>query len=221
LLAQQGSSTTSEFKNALIWDTTNRRIATSKGHREELGVNVAGWGGDQKFYELYASTKSYFELSEGYVLNPALEMKSIRRLAGGDVPIYRRYSMGGVGTLRGFDTYGVSLRDPATKEALGGNNQFTASVNLFFPLPYMETSGLRGVLFVDAGTVWGSINAVVGAKTLSVSEKFSPSRIRTSTGVGMEWASPIGPLSLAWGFPINKVQGDLERNFEFALGVSF
>ncbi len=221
LQAQVGTHTTGEFKNSISWDTRNRAVATTEGHYERVGVNVAGLGGDQKFYEAFASTKSYFDIGNGFVLSPAMELRAIRGLSGKDVPIYRRYSIGGVGTLRGFDSFGVSLRDPVTQEALGGDNQFTMALNLFFPLPYMETSGFRGVLFVDAGTVWGSINAALGGKTLSVNEQFSSSKIRSSTGVGIEWMSPVGPLSLAWGFPINKVQGDLERNFEFALGMGF
>ncbi len=215
LLSQEGVQTTGELIQFISWDTRDRTIAPSKGHVEQLGLNVAGLGGQNRFYEITASSKSYFSLSEGFVLRPAFAAKTINGYGGKELPIYRRYSLGGIGSLRGFDSFGVTLRDAATGEVIGGDKQLNASLDLFFPLPYMETAGFRGVLFFDAGTVWGSIPA------FNISEPFSSSNIRTSVGVGIEWMSPVGPLSLAWGFPITKVAGDIKRNFGFALGVGF
>jgi len=213
LRSQAGLQTTGELGQSLTWDTRNRTLAPTEGHREILAFSLAGVGGDNKFAEVSVSTKSYFSLTEKLIFSPTLAASYINGFGGKEIPIYRRYSMGGVGTLRGFDSYGVTLRDPTTGEVVGGDKQVRGSLDLFFPLPYMETAGFRGVLFFDAGTTWGS--------SLSVNEAFSTSKIRTSAGVGVEWMSPIGPLSLAWGYPINKVAGDIERNFEFALGVGF
>jgi len=221
LRSQLGRQTTGVVSNAIQWDTSNSGFAPTEGHQEIIGVNVAGLGGDNRFYELFASTSSWYSLGGGLVLRPKVGFKSINGMRNRDVPINRRYSLGGVGTVRGFDSFGISLRDPVTKEAVGGDKQATASLDLFFPMPYMETEGFKGVIFIDAGTVWGGINTTLGAQVLNVSEKFSTSRIRSSAGFGIQWLSPVGPLSLAWGFPINKVQGDLLRSFEFALGTSF
>jgi outer membrane protein insertion porin family len=86
----------------------------------------------------------------------------------------------------------------------------------------METEGFRGAIFFDAGTVWGNVNTTIpGFAQVALNEKFSTAKIRTSYGVGIEWMSPIGLLSLAWGFPIHKVRGDLIRNFEFTVGTGF
>jgi len=221
LRSQEGLQTTGEVGQSLTWDTRNRAIAPTEGHQESLRLSVAGLGGENKFVEITALTKSYFSLSESFVLSPTLSASYIKGLGGRDIPIYRRYSMGGVGSLRGFDSYGVTLRDPVTGDILGGDKKVQASLDLFFPLPYMETAGFRGVIFLDAGSTWGSVSTSVGAQSLSVSEPFSTSRIRASTGVGIEWASPVGPLTMVWGFPINKVAGDLERSFEFGLGIGF
>ncbi len=221
LRSQEGVQTTSEIRNALTWDTRDRAVGATYGHAETLALNVAGLGGDSSFYEITASSQSYFSLSDDFVLRPTFSFKSITGFGGKELPIFRRYSMGGVGSLRGFDSYGVSLRDPATSQAIGGDKEVRVSLDLFFPLPYMKTAGFRGVIFADAGTVWGNVNTTVGAQSLIVNEKLSASKIRTSVGLGIEWMSPVGPLSLAWGIPINKVAGDLERNFEIALGASF
>jgi len=221
LRSQEGLQTTGEVGQSLEWDSRNRTLAPTAGHLESIGLSVAGLGGNNKFVEISALTRSYFLLSEKVVFSPTFAASYINGFGNKNIPIYRRYSLGGVGSLRGFDSFGVSLRDPNTGDVIGGDKKVRASLDLFFPLPYMETAGFRGVIFFDAGATWGSVNTSVGAQALSVKEGFSASKIRTSAGVGIEWMSPVGPVSLAWGYPINKVAGDIERNFEFALGVGF
>jgi len=145
----------------------------------------------------------------------------IRGYGNKDVPLYRRYSLGGSGSVRGFDSMGISIRDPITLEPVGGDKKFTASLNLFFPLPFVATSGVRGVAFVDAGTVWGSVTATVAGNTLNVTEPFSLTRMRSSAGLGVEWMSPVGPIGLIWALPIRSVKGDLQRSLEVMLGGAF
>ncbi len=221
LRSQEGLQSTGETRQSLAWDTRDKTLAPGKGHQESLSLSVAGLGGSNKFLEVTASTKSYFSLGRGFVFNPTFSASYIESFGGQEVPLFRRYSMGGIGSIRGFDSYGITLRDPVTGDIIGGDKMVQASLNLFFPLPYVRTSGLRGVIFLDAGTLWGSVNTSVGGVSVNYREDFSTSKIRTSTGVGVEWISPLGPLALVWGFPINKVAGDLLRSFEFGLGASF
>jgi outer membrane protein insertion porin family len=221
LRSQEGIQSTGLVSQSLIWDTRNRAVSATAGHRESLGLSVAGLGGSNKFMEITTSTKSYFSLGESFVFSPSFSASFIEGFGGEDIPIYKRYSMGGIGSLRGFDSYGVTLRDPATGDIIGGDKMVRASLDLFFPIPYMKTAGFRGIFFLDAGTLWGSIDTSIGAETISYREDFSASKIRSSTGVGIEWISPVGPLGLVWGFPINKVEGDIVKSFEFSIGANF
>jgi outer membrane protein insertion porin family len=221
LRSQEGIQSTGLVSQSLSWDTRNRVVASTEGHRESLGLNVAGLGGSNKFVEITASTKSYFSLGESFVFSPTFSASFIEGFGGEDIPIYKRYSMGGIGSLRGFDSFGVTLRDPVTGDIIGGDKMVRASLDLFFPIPYMKTEGFRGLIFLDAGTLWGSIDTTVGAESISYREDFSASKIRSSTGIGIEWISPVGPLGLVWGFPINKVEGDIVKSFEFAIGANF
>lgn len=221
--AQQGRQTIGEVTQRLTWDSRDRALAPTSGNQTQLAFGVSGLGGNYKFYE--ASFQSDFFFSFGnedqFTLNPSFTTAMIRGYSNSNVPLYRRYSLGGVGSLRGFDSYGVSLRDATTNEPVGGDKQTLASVNLFFPIPYMETKGIRGLVFADAGTMWGSVDATVGATAVNVTEAFSLSRVRYSAGLGFEWMSPIGPVGMAWSFPIRKMPGDVEKSFEFVLGTSF
>ncbi len=221
--AQIGRQTTGELIQSLTWDNRDTLVGATEGQMHQLRFGGAGLGGNNKFLEASFTSKAYFPLDENnkLVLNPGFEAGYIRGYSNMNVPLYRRYSLGGAGSVRGFDALGISLRDPTTLEAVGGDKKFTASLNLFFPLPFIDTSGVRGIAFVDAGTVWGSVSATVAGNAINVTEPFSLSRVRSSAGLGFEWLSPVGPIGLVWATPIRSVQGDRLRNVEFVLGGSF
>jgi outer membrane protein insertion porin family len=213
LRSQEGTYETGEFSQSISYDTRNRTFAPSEGGLQRLSFSFAGLTGDHKFYETTFSSKNYYPISDFWTLRGVLSAGSIHGYGGLDVPIYRRYSLGGVASLRGYDIFGVSLVDPSTLDVLGGQYKTTSSIDLLFPLPFMESAGFRGTFFVDAGTVWGDSGVV--------SEPFNLSNIRASYGFGIEWASPVGPITLTWGYPLNAKALDKERSFEFGLGQGF
>ncbi len=217
LLAQQGTQTTGELIQTLSWDSRDRMMATKEGHVETLRFAIAGLGGANRFWETSLSSSAYIPFGEDQdiILNPSFSSNYIRGYSGRDLPLYRRYSLGGIGSMRGFDSAGITLRDPTTGEAIGGDKQVRGAVNLFFPIPYMQTSGFRGLVFTDAGTVWGTI------ASLNVNESFSFSRMRYSAGLGFEWISPVGPIGLVWAFPFRSFTGDVEKSVEFMMGGQF
>jgi len=221
--AQAGRQTIGEMTHTLSWDSRDRFVSTSSGHVDVLSIGVAGLGGTNRFVEARASSKWYFPFGEkeNIVLNPSFLYSSIRAFSGREVPLWRRYSLGGIGSFRGFDTLGLTLRDPLTGEAIGGDNMFTTSLNLFFPLPYVQTAGIRGVFFTDAGLVWGTASTVIANVAINVNEPFALSRLRYTAGFGIEWISPIGPVGLTWAFPLRTLPGDVEKSFEFAIGTTF
>ncbi|OIO66728.1 MAG: outer membrane protein assembly factor BamA [Zetaproteobacteria bacterium CG1_02_49_23] len=221
LRAQAGTQSIGEIDQSISYDTRNSLVGTSSGTFQSLGFKVAGLGGSNKFLESTVTSQFYYPLTDDLTIRAMMGGQIIRGYNNKSEPVYRRYSLGGIGSLRGFDYFGVSLRDPKSKEAVGGDKQVTASLDLFFPLPYVRTAGIRGGIFYDVGTVWGSVNTTVGGQTLSVAEKFSFSRMRTSAGFGIEWMSPVGPVTLSWAKAQRKQVGDLERTFEFGLGRTF
>ncbi len=213
LRSQEGRATTGELTQSLSYDTRNRTYHPSTGGIQSISFGFAGLTGDRKFYETIFSSRNYFELSDFWTLRATLQLGSIQGYSGLDSPIYRRYSLGGVGTVRGYDSFGISLVDPTTLDILGGQRKLISSLDLIFPLPFMETAGFRGTFFIDAGEVWGSSG--------SVSEQASVANLRGSYGFGIEWASPVGPLTFTWGVPVHRQTYDKVRKFEFNLGQSF
>ncbi|HCS12397.1 MAG: outer membrane protein assembly factor BamA [Zetaproteobacteria bacterium CG06_land_8_20_14_3_00_59_53] len=209
LLNQIGKQSTGELSNSLTWDSRDSAINARSGSVMSGGTSIAGLGGTNRFYTASVEARSYFDLGNDFILNPGTRAAYIKGYNRKAVPINRRLSLGGIGTVRGFDSSGITIRDPLTNDILGGNKSASASLNLFFPLPYIRTSGFRGVAFFDAGDV------------ADFNQMLSFGRTRLTTGFGMEWLSPIGPLGLSWGIVLRDRQGDVRRNFEFALGQTF
>lgn len=209
LQSQAGKQTTGELTQSLTWDTRDSFITPKEGYLLRASLGVAGVGGINKFIQPSVSAGAFFPIGEDFTLNPSFSVSYIRGYAGRSVPIFRLFSMGGIGSVRGFDLFGITIRDPATGQVIGGNKKARASINLFFPLPYMKTSGFRGLTFVDAGSI------------ADFNEPLKLATMRVSAGFGIEWLSPIGPVGLSWAIPLRTQPGDRLKTFEFALGSRF
>jgi outer membrane protein insertion porin family len=219
--AERGVTTIGEVSQTLTWDSRDNILVPHKGQYYQLMAGYAGLGGNQRFYDASLASKVYLPLSENVTLEPSIQGDYIHGVNGRQIPLWRRYSLGGLGSLRGFNYYGVTLRDPTTGDVLGGEKMAVVALDLFFPLPYMQTRGFRGDIFYNAGTVWGKADTTAGTRTLHVAEPFSMNRVRSAAGFELQWLSPMGPLALIWGFPLRSLPGDRTQSFQFALGSQF
>jgi len=126
---------------------------------------------------------------------------------GRELPLFERFFLGGINSLRGFKAYSVGPKDPATGDVIGGNKELLFNIEYIFPL--FKKAGIKGLVFFDAGN------------TFDDNENYSLSGLRTSVGTGIRWYSPIGPLRLEWGYNIDPRPGEKSSNWEFAIGVMF
>lgn len=135
-------------------------------------------------------------------------------------PVYKTDSNGSVVTAPYF---------LESERALGGNMLAEASVELIFPLPFIEDrSSVRSVLFLDAGNAFTSECYVpydADIPTLTrhpyCDDGFNLGDVRLSTGVGLTWITAIGPLTFTYSVPLNDKRGDRTEGFEFSLGQVF
>ena len=112
--------------------------------------------------------------------------------------------------LRGFEPGKVGPKDG--DDFIGGN--FGSAINFASTLPnvFTEVQNLDLSLFFDAGNVWG----------VDYSSSINDSnRIRSSTGIALDWFTPIGPLSLSYAIPITKKSTDVTENIRFNIGTTF
>jgi outer membrane protein insertion porin family len=130
-----------------------------------------------------------------------------------DLPLFERYFLGGINSVRGFADRSLGPREPSCvtqddgtvkchgSDVVGGDAAMVMNTELLFPI--MEQYGVRGVAFFDMGNAFNGFNF---------------SDLRRSVGAGVRWMSPFGPLRVELGFPLNKKSGDETSVLGFSIG---
>ena len=121
-----------------------------------------------------------------------------------ELPIVERYFLGGRSSVRGYaqDTLGPKGEDG---DPTGGNAFFMASAELRTSVGW----GFSIVPFVDCGNVW------IDAKEFSLGD------LRYTAGLGLRYASPVGPLRIDYGFKLNREEGESSGELHFSIGQAF
>ena len=127
--------------------------------------------------------------------------------------INERFFVGGT-NLRGFEKAGIGPRDLSTDDSLGGNQFYRGSVELKFPIGFPDDMGVAGHAFTDVGSLWGIDDT-------ATSDLVDSSSLRMSAGMGLSWASPMGPVRIDLSKPILKEDYDVEQVFRFSFGTQF
>ncbi len=175
-----------------------------------------------------------------------------------ELPFFRNFRAGGVGSVRGYTTNTLgpkgavkqystddldgdtvvnttsAIEDPddyiwvADNNRLGGDLLTEASMELVFPLPFVEDQrSMRSVLFMDVGNVFDTqchaLEADGNGDTAHPScvEGFEVDDLRIGAGVSLTWITAIGPLTFTFARALNSQTGDETEGFEFSLGQVF
>ncbi len=164
---------------------------------------------DKSFITNTLSTSLYKSFSENFVGSTKLYLSSINGLGGDDVRISKRRGLSS-SRLRGFEKNKVGPVDGS--DHIGGN--YVAALNFETNLPNLlpENSNTDVVLFLDFGNVWGV------DYDSSIDES---NEVRSSTGVTINWLSPIGPMNFVLSQNIKKADTDVTESFSFNLGTTF
>lgn len=212
ILDQVGSRVTSSITTGLTYDKRDSRIEPGEGYFVRVAAEGAGLGGDIHFVRGTLSGGQYFTLDDQVVLGLTTNNGYIVGL-GERVRITDRFFVGG-DSLRGFETAGIGPRDTATNDSLGGVWMLTGSAQVRFPIGLPDEFGVSGQVFTDAGTVGPSdIEDSTGVR--------QSSSLRLSSGVGVSWKSPMGPVSLDIGVPLLKESYDKTELLKFNFGTKF
>jgi outer membrane protein insertion porin family len=175
-----------------------------------VSIEYAGLGGDNKFARYIGDTTWFHPLYKKLIFSTKLTLGYIQNV-GPPVPLDEKFFLGGISSLRGYKSRTVS---PVSQNNilgvvyLGGDKANYGTMELTFPL--LQEAGVKGVTFFDYG------NAYAENQTMF-------SSLLMSYGAGIRWASPIGPLRLEYGIPINPRPGldSKTGRFEFAIGSLF
>jgi len=205
-----GNNVTHTLSATLQRDTRDRIFNPTEGSNNAVYVEHAGtpFGGDVGFTKYTGDSKWYIPLFWDTVGAIRGRIGFIHGDSVGKVPTWERFYLGGMGSVRGYDWRDISPRDPDTGDEIGGNKMMQFNLEFLFPL--IKKSGLRGVLFADAG------NAFDNGEELRFGE------LRQSIGYGFRWYSPVGPIRLEYGYILDdKEDQQGEGGWEFSMGMAF
>ncbi len=190
-------------------DSRDRRFNARRGSVNSLSIEYAGGAleGDNYFTKYRARSAWFFPLFQDSSFSVQGKWGFVEQRPGGKLPIYEKFTLGGMNTVRGFDYGSISPIDPMTGDRIGGEKMMVYNAEFRFPL--QKEQGVVGVLFFDAGNVF------------TKDESYTFDGIRRSAGMGIRWYTPVGPLRLEWGYNLDKKPGEPASNWEFTIGTPF
>ncbi len=231
---------TSSFRPALTFDSRDNRLFPTSGIYLRASTELAAsyFGSETEFLRHHLTGRFYYPLFDGFVLKLNTETEHVTSPGNEGVPIFARSFLGGIFDVRGFTYRSIGPRIPLTSSTdpnssplfnganIGGNLSYFQNLELEFDI--LESVGIKGVFFTDAGNAW-NLEANYCESTLALYPETSPcfdgwdslTRLRTSWGFGLRWFSPLGPLRFEWGFPFAPLPYEETSVFEFTIGNFF
>ena len=214
LKAEQGRSDISVAGLSVTWDRRDNRFDPSHGWFVQLGGDLAGGllAGDRDFFRLQGGASHYWPHGDRFVLESRMQTGLVDAYSDtSEVPIFERFFAGGSTTIRGYRERRVGPLDPNTNDPIGGEAMFIGTIEEVATIVRDERNKpiLKGSLFYDVGDVWRQVG------------DFGES-LKSGMGVGIRVATPIGPIRLDLGFPLNDVKDEKRRlRFHFNISPNF
>ena len=207
---EYGASSTA-FPLTAGWARDNRdsALAPTSGRYQRANAEWS-FAGDARYLRGTYQFQQYIPLNKQYTLAFNAEAGLGKSLGERSYPVFKNFYGGGLGSVRGFEQGSLGPRDTGDT-VIGGDRKVNLNVEVLTPFPGAGNDrSLRMFGFVDVGMVGGDDAVNPNASAL-----------RASTGVGVSWISPVGPLRLAIAKPLKKYDGDKVQTMQFQIGTSF
>tara|TARA_B100002052_G_scaffold118933_1_gene109443 strand:- start:2296 stop:4560 length:2265 start_codon:yes stop_codon:yes gene_type:complete len=205
---QDGDYLDLNLNYALTLNKLNQNFNPSEGYKIRFVQELPLYSEDYTLVNKLDISK-FFETESGQIYSLGLFTASSNSFTDDDARITKRIFIPSR-KLRGFEPGKIGPKDG--NDFIGGN--FGSSLNVASTMPnlFTEIQDLDVSLFFDAANVWG----VDYSSTID-----DNSKIRSSTGVALDWFTPIGPLSLSYAIPLTKNNSDVTESIRFNIGTTF
>lgn len=208
LKAEEGETNLSRLELLLTRDFRDNRFVPTEGYLVQLGGEVVGGflGGDRDFWRGTFLGAKYYNIEP---IDSVFEMKGRVGISDeyGDtlkVPIFERFYAGGANTIRGYEERRIGPRDTGTSDPIGGEAYWVVNGELTFPL---VEGIIKGAAFYDVGAVDAQLDS------------FGSAEIFQGIGLGVRLKTPIGPVRVDMGYPLDEVEGE-DKKLQFYFNMS-
>ena len=203
---QEGDYLENLIKYNLTLNKLDQSFQPTEGHLASFEQVLPIYSDDLSISNTLNLSK-YYSVSDNLILSGKFFLKAVNSIDD-DVRVSRRIYIPS-SKLRGFESGKIGPKDGA--EYVGGN--FGSAVNLNSTIPNV-LSGYENIdlsLFLDAATL----------REVDYDSSLESTKIRSATGVSVNWFTVIGPLSFSYAIPISKEKTDQTESFRFRIGTSF
>ena len=198
------------FENLFLYSVTlnklNQNFQPTDGFFTKFSQSIPIYSDDNSFENTLTASK-YHSINENFLLAGKLFLRAVNSIDS-DVRVSKRVYIPS-SRLRGFESGKIGPKDGS--QFIGGN--YGAAINLIssFPNFFTEFENLDFNLFVDVANLWH----------VDYDSSLDSDKIRSSTGVAVDWFTPIGPLTFSYAIPITDANSDKTESFRFQIGTSF
>jgi outer membrane protein insertion porin family len=190
-------------------DSRDSALTPSLGRYQRVNLELDIIG-EQKFFRAIYEQQYYRPITRNITLAMKGEVDYGHGIGDHAYPVFKNFYAGGIGSVRGYESSTLGAADPTTDDALGGAARLIGNLELQMPFPGSGNDrSLRWFGFLDGGQVYQE------------GDPLRASELRYSTGIGISWISPVGPLKLSYGKPLNAKPGDKIERFQFQMGTGF
>ncbi|KJU83495.1 surface antigen (D15) [Candidatus Magnetobacterium bavaricum] len=201
---QIGKATTSSITPTLTRDTRDNYNDPTEGSRNSVYITFAGLGGSNAFLKSGIDSLWFFPFFGPTTLSFRGRYGYGSGLYGKNLPIYERFYVGGISTIRGL-AFGEAGPTDSDGTYIGGTSQLIFNGEFIFPI--VSEIKLKGVVFVDTGS--------------SFESGIEFPEFKYTSGGGFRWISPFGPIRIEYGHNLHKKPGESSGRVEFSFGSFF
>jgi outer membrane protein insertion porin family len=198
---QQGTRYTGSVTPSISRDSRDNILNPHEGSNNLVYFTYAGIGGTNRYYKIGLDSSWYMPVTKRTTFMARGRYGFASGLEGQELPLYERYHVGNIFTVRG-------LRDVGPEDEygnyLGGEQRLIFNFEYIFPLA--SDIKLNGIVFFDTGTAYDTADEIDW---------------RNTAGTGIRWISPIGPVRLEWARVLRPREGESDNRWEFSIGASF
>ncbi|MBP9837151.1 MAG: outer membrane protein assembly factor BamA [Proteobacteria bacterium] len=195
------------------WDLRDNSYNPRKGYKSSLLFKLASQAiaSDVNYAGVTFQQSAYFELTRRLVWANSFTANMLSPYGNTDIiPLSQRIFLGGRDSLRGYSKYAIGPRGE-DGHIVGGDE----SLNLKSELQYDLSESIVGLFFVDVGQAFLNKQGDFQGEATEIRD------LRYSPGLGLRYKTPIGPLSIEYGFAIDKENGERFGRFNFGIGSGF
>ena len=203
---QEGDYFENLFSYSITTNKLDQNFQPTDGYRTSFAQTIPLISDDKAVENSFNASK-YYSVNDNLILSAKLYLKAINSLDD-DVRVSKRVYIPS-SRLRGFESKSIGPKDGT--QYIGGNYGSALNLNTTLPNLLNDFENIDFSLFLDAANLWH----------VDYDSSLDSNKIRSATGIAVNWFTPIGPLSFSYAVPISDASTDKTESFRFQIGTSF